>query len=180
MNPYSEGITLCFIDYPLENNYFSRQLNESIRVVSFYEVSNIFRDANADLRNFVLFSIYRAVTLSLLGKKNQTEVDDFCHDETRGCLFDMCGLKEDIIISATNTTICTEECEGKLRNTVLPAGYIGLLKKELKQIKRSLYYKATDRIKKNPILSLIIVTFSTLLINIAGAAIYDLLRNLMK
>ena len=93
------------------------------------------------------------------------------HDETRGCLFDMCGLKEDIIVSHANPQICPE-CESAMRRTLLPIDYIEQLKKEIKQIKKPLYYRLFDWIKMHPVLSILITSILAIILNIISSIIY--------
>ncbi|MCL2753223.1 MAG: hypothetical protein FWE44_03645 [Defluviitaleaceae bacterium] len=167
--------TMCFIDYPLDGNFFVRRLSDKIAVATFFDTSNIFSEANVDLCNYVLLILYKAVALSKIDTSSETIRGQF-HDETRGCLFDMCGLKEDIIVSATNPKICFD-CEARLRKTLLDAEFLGVLDKELKRIRKSLYFRITDWIKKHPILSLLIAISSTILLNLIASLIYELLRN---
>jgi len=172
----SIDLTICFIDYPLEGNYFLRRLRDNVAVATFYETSEIFANANVSLNNYILLFIYISCTLYLL------DIDDIeCsfHDETRGCLFDTCGIKEDIIVSATNPQLCYE-CEAYLRKSPLPIDYIEQLKKEIKHIKKLLYFRMLDWIKLHPILSIVITTTFTILIGLLTSALYDLIRILFS
>lgn len=167
--------TLCFIDYPLEDDYFTRRLSANIAVATFYETNKIFSEWNVDLKNFILLQIYLVVTFSKLSSDNAMEsLLEYFHDETRGCLFDMCGIKEDIIVSATNPKLCFE-CETKFRKIQLDVRFLDTLKKELRRIKKSLYFRITDWIKKHPIFSLIIATTFTVLLNLISSFIFDLI-----
>lgn len=171
--------TLCFIDYPLQSNFFVRRLSKNVGVATFYETSNIFSESNIELKNFILLQIYKIVILSKLDIGNgMEEILQHYHDETRGCLFDMCGLKEDIVISATNPKIC-HDCESKLRKTLLDLDFFDTLTKELKQIKKTIYFRMTDWIKKHPFLALFIAISSSLIINILSAFIYDAIRGFL-
>ena len=174
-HPENADYTMCFIDYPLQGNFFVRRLSDKIGVATFFETSNIFNEANVDLRNYILLILYKAVVLSKIGTTPEVIREQF-HDETRGCLFDMCGLKEDIIVGATNPKICFD-CEAVLRKTLLDAEFLGVLDRELKRIKKPLYFRITDWIKKHPILSLLIAVSSTILLNLIASLIYELLRN---
>ena len=170
--------TMCFIDYPLEGNFFVRRLSEKIGVATFYQTSNIFNASNVDLKNYIQLILYKSVALSKLNIKHDAiSVLKQFHDETRGCLFDMCGLKEDIIIGATNPKICYE-CEAKLRSTLLDADFLDVLDKELKRIKKPVYFRITDWIKKHPILTLAVAVGSTLLLSLIAMIIYDAILGL--
>ena len=168
--------TLCFIDYPLEGNFFIRRLSPTIGVATFFQTKNIFKEANVELKNFILLQIYKIVILSKLQVGNDMDaIRTHFHDETRSCLFDMCGLKEDIIMSATNPKICFD-CEAKLRRTLLSTEFIDVLKSELRQIKKPLYFRITDWIKKHPVFALIITGFFALALNLLASVIFDFIR----
>lgn len=67
------------------------------------------------------------------------EAPGFTHDETKGCLFDMNGIKSDLIESCNKPIIC-RECEYKLTNAMVPNNVIENIKHELKSVKKPLYY----------------------------------------
>jgi len=209
----STDVTICFIDYPLVDNYFVRRFAGNLVVATFYETDEIFARGNIDLKNYVLITLLESATLFLISgenceyhysrhddeydrqfsgfnnntKRNSRHINessmkeatispnfvDIHHDETRGCLFDMCGLKEEIIVQARNPKICYE-CEAKLRRILLPESFLFELKKELRQIKRHFYYRIGDCVKKHPILSLTIAAIATIILNLASSIIFRL------
>ena len=146
-------------------------------MATFYETAEIFRDANVDLRNFIRLIICESVILHWLDidGSNSNEYLSMHHDETRGCLFDMCGLKQDIIMSATKPKICFA-CEAKLRAKALPSDLIDFLKREFRLIKKPLYYRVADWIKKHPLLALLITAISSIAISLFSSFLYDLIK----
>ena len=92
-------LCLCFIDNPIEYNYFTRDLSEfdsKTVLCSFYQVETIFDEQNIDIFNYIHGIILNEIVqIATLHKVNE---DYFLHDDTRNCLFDMCGLKKDIAI----------------------------------------------------------------------------------
>ena len=163
-----------FIDTQIELNYFGKRLSgNNIYVVSFYQVDEILQKDNNDIFNFLLANVYRYVTRYKLNGEYLT------HDETRGCLFDMCGNKEDILYSCNNPIIC-ENCLVKMREKGIQSEYISSLRNEIKKIHKPNYYRITDFIKKHPYLSLALVAMSTITLNIASSIIYDLIKDIFK
>jgi hypothetical protein len=136
-------IQLGIIDYPIEGNFFGRELSDSMGVISLYETDRIFQEANLDLVNFLLLTIYQAVILYSCHKSIKDGQERLYHDETRGCLFDMCGLKSNIVVAASNPHLCFS-CESALRQSMLNEKFIGQLRKELKVIRKPLYYRIID------------------------------------
>jgi hypothetical protein len=165
-------IALGFIDQPFNDNYFAHRLTDSTGIVSLFEVDSIFSDANVHEKNFLLLMIYVSI---MIYYTKANVIREIHHDDTRSCLFDMCGNKEDIIHSATKPCICYE-CESTLRKYELPTGLIDTLKQELKRIKKPLFYRIKDWIKAHPILSLIITFLSSILINMVSSILYDAIK----
>lgn len=107
INNENVDLCLCFIDNPIEYNYFTRDLSKfdsKTVLCSFYQVETIFSEYNVDVFNYihgiVLNELVQIATLHTVNEKY------FLHDDTRNCLFDMCGLKKDIAIYC-NKIWCT-------------------------------------------------------------------------
>lgn len=167
-------IRIAFTDYPLQDNYFVRRLDKNTAIATFYQAAGILESANVSLNNYVLLKIYISCTVFLRVKNNgKILVDDLFHDETRGCLFDMSGIKTDLIASVTKPNICYD-CESQIRKQPIDSEYLIMLRKELRQIKKPLYCRVTDFIKKHPIFSLLITVVSSIVINLVSSIIYDL------
>lgn len=166
---------LCigFIDTEIENNYFSKRLSEKndIYVVSFFEIDKILSSNNINLFNFMLLTIYRCLTRFKFNRKPSS------HHETKGCLFDMCGMKEDIIYSASAPIIC-QNCQTIILEQHSNKQFLNDLKDELYKIKKGTYYRIKDFIETNPWLSLIISIFISITINILSNYFYENIKKL--
>lgn len=168
-------ITLAIIENKIEDNYFTQNLTDRSGVVTFYQVEEILKDANIDIFNYLLLTVYEMITLYRL---TDNKIDDNClefiHDETRGCIFDMVGNKHDLVYSASNAHLC-QQCEAYLAQRQLPSHYIPTLKKELKKIRKSKYNRLIDFVKQKPILSLVITALFSVILNILSCYIFELL-----
>ena len=172
----SVDIAIGFIDQPFSDNYFAHRLTDNTGIVSFFEIDNIFADANVNEKNFLLLMIYESV---LIYYTKANIIRDIHHDDIRSCLFDMCGNKKDIIQSATSPCICYQ-CENTLRKQELPKGLLDTLKQELKRIKKPLFFRIKDWVKAHPILSLLVTFMSSVIINVISSFIYDALKLLSE
>ena len=176
---------LCFVHLPLDKNLFLTTLNKKIMVATFYQADKILNNANVNLKNYILLYLYK-ISVNYVYKNNGiSDLPKLRHNDTRICLFDYCGNKEDIIFKATMPRLCPA-CEDKIRTVFLSKGVSGLaefakflssLNNELKQIKKPLYYRIVDKIKKHPIVTLIITILTTLLLNVVSSLIYDAIFN---
>lgn len=95
------NIMIGFIDYPLEDNYFLRKVSNCSAVATFYETYDLMADANIDPNNFILLIIYICCTIFVQEKYEIENIESLFHDEARGCLFDMAGIKSDILLSTS-------------------------------------------------------------------------------
>ena len=163
-------ICIGFVDTIIEFNYFGKRLKDNnIYIVSFFQVSDFLITEKIDVFNYMLSTIYRYSTRSILRGKYLT------HDETRGCIFDMCGEKSDIIYSCQNPIIC-ERCKSKIEDIAHPSGFVELLSKEILKIKKSFYHRIAGFIKLHPYLSLGMGMISAIVFNILSSFIYDWIK----
>ena len=172
-------LCICFIDNPIEYNYFTRDLSEfdsKTVLCSFYQVETIFDEQNIDIFNYihgiVLSEIVQIATLHKLDE------DYFLHDDTRNCLFDMCAIKEDIAIKHGMPSLCSS-CIAKIESAAVDREFILLLNEEFKSFKKSLFYRIFDFVKERPILSIIITFISTIVINILSSFLYEFLKHVL-
>ncbi|MCL2405005.1 MAG: hypothetical protein FWC92_05610 [Defluviitaleaceae bacterium] len=165
------NICIGYLDATIENNLFGKKLKDNnVTVVSFYQIEKILSDNNIDIFNFVLSMIYRHLTRYIVVGESLS------HSATRSCLFDMCGNKNDVIYCSSQPIICNI-CESKIKKVQTPDGYLAVLKKELKRIRKHNYYVIVEAIKKHPYLSLFIGIISGIIIGLITNFIFELLMN---
>ncbi|MEW6562495.1 MAG: hypothetical protein AB1400_04605 [Pseudomonadota bacterium] len=166
-------ITVAITNVPLENNFFLRRLSNNVCVLSLYEIAEILNFSGLSTEKFIIKVLYEIITVYL---ENQQKIPvsayTIAHDETRGCIFDMCASKYDIIHSSSNPTICSS-CKTRLSSKQMEKHFISKLENELQRIKRPLFYKISDFIKQHPVWSLVITALSGLVLNIFANVIYD-------
>lgn len=158
---------------PLENNYYARRFTNNRICMTFYQMADILILSNIPIENLVYRLLYSYTLIyERLGKRipSRNEVTSFTHDETRGCLFDMNGIKGDIVHSTHIPVIC-DSCIQKLTNERVPTNTINEIKKELKKIRKGTYYRFSDFIKKYPICALIVSIVIAIIIGIIGSTL---------
>lgn len=172
------NITFYVMSIPLEDNYYSRTLNNNRIVVTYNEVKNHLRDKNIPLENYLLRLIY-AYTLIYMAKKEKElsmrDEDYFSHEDSRGCLFDMCGTYQDFDYSSISPTIC-EECSHKIVQRNIPNGTIQQLRKELKGLRQTWNHRLNLWLQTHPIISIVISVFSSITLTIIGNYIWKWLN----
>ncbi|MGW1444125.1 hypothetical protein ACWA06_15430 [Serratia rhizosphaerae] len=158
---------------PLEDNWYSRRLGNNKIIFTFHEIKDYLLYDNIPLEN-VVYRILYAYSLVYMrsGRRipDYGETPGFTHDETKGCLFDMNGIKSDLIESCNKPIVC-RECEHALTNGMVPNNVIDKARSELKMIKKTLYYRWLDFIKVHPIISLIISSLTVIFLGVIGSLI---------
>lgn len=168
---------IALTNVPLENNWYSRRLKGNRVTFTFHEIKDLLLYENIPLENVFLRVLY-AYSLGYMRAGNTIpecgDVTAFTHDETRGCLYDMNGIKFDLIESCNKPIICTE-CEHRLSTGKVPLNTIASTRKELNKIRKSVYYRWVDFIKLHPIISLSISLLSVLFFGVTSSLIATLL-----
>jgi len=178
MGNVEEGIDLlvAIVDQPLEGDFYMRRIDSNRAVLSVFPVLDILAKANIPVENFIIRCIYEMIVLLYEGGGRVNEaVYLIPHHETRGCLFDMNVFIDRIIFSSNKPIICTE-CKTRLRSRPLPDRFIEGIEKELRKIKKPLYYRIEESIKRRPITALFVACVFTMLLNVAASFIYDELK----
>lgn len=167
--------TIAITEYELEDNFYMRRITEGVSVLSLFEVGDMLQYYNIPLENFIAINLYKMVALLKIYRKlpiTREEIPPIIHDETRSCLFDMNGIKLDVIYSTERPNIC-QRCQVTMKGIQLPHGFLNRICKELKKIRKPRYYRLQDYIKKRPLISIGIMMIGALIIGILANLAYD-------
>lgn len=178
-----ENILLIITNIPLEDNYFARRFSDNRVCLTYHEMVDILTIYNIPLENLILRVLY---SISILYKRygnripTRHEPTNFAHDETKGCLYDMCGIKTDIIYSLNKPQLC-EDCIYEIthnKNPRIDKNIIDKVQIELKKIHKERYYQILDFVKRMPIITLILSTILTIIISVIGSVLATILLEL--
>lgn len=179
--PSNQGadFLLALVNVPIENNWYSRRLGDNQIVFTFSQIKDFLARENIPLENAVLRLIY-AYTLLYRRSGNKIpgfgEAPSFTHDETRGCLFDMNGIKSDLVESSNKPIVCSE-CVERLNNERVSEQTIRVVQQEIRGIHKTLYFRALDFVKVRPVAALIISSLFAISLGAIGsllaAYVYD-------
>jgi len=172
-NRDSEEILLAITNVPMQENFFARRHPDNKICMTFRTIGDILYAENIPLENAVLRVLYSAALVyRRYGRRIPTmdEITGFAHDETRGCIFDMCGNINDVIFSTNSPHICPS-CVEQLKNAHIETNLIESIQSELHKIRKKLYYRILDFIKVHPILALILSLVTGIIIGAVGSII---------
>jgi ferredoxin len=181
-NQFAGEILLAVVNVPIENNWYSRRLSNNRIVFTFYEIKEILFYNNFPLENIIYRMLY---AYTLLYKRSDSRIPlgsentNLTHDETRGCLHDMTANKIDIIYSCHEPIICSD-CVERLRKGKVSNEILSKVEKEIKKIKKPLFYRIAGFVKKHPIWSLAISAISALILGIIGSLIASIILSTMS
>jgi hypothetical protein len=171
-------ITIAVTEYSLEANFYMRKVDSGLTIISLFEVGDILRDRDIPIENFILRNIYEIVALTCVYPdlpNTSDEIPAIVHEETRSCLFDISGIKTDIIYSSSKPSLCPQ-CEAYLQKKQLPQGFTNNLISEIKRIRKPLFNRISDFIKHHPIWAIIIGIVTQLCIGIVANYLYYLIN----
>lgn len=179
---FSGDFLIAIVNVPLELNWYSRRLSNNRVVFTFHEMKEILSHFNIPLENIIYRLLYEYTLLFRRSKGRiplDKEATSFTHDETRGCLFDMNGIKTDVVYSCHEPIICSD-CVERLRREKVSNEVISKVQKEIRNIKKPLFYRILAFIKKHPIWSLAISAISAIVLGAIGSYIATLIFEATK
>jgi len=179
---FSGDFLVAIVNIPIEGNWYSRRLSMNRIVFTFFEIKEILSYCNIPLENIIYRLLY---AYTLVYRRNgraiprNEEVTNFTHDETRGCLFDMNGIKTDVIYSCHDPIICPD-CVERMRREKVSNETISKAQKEIRNIRKPIFYRIVSFVKKHPIWSLVISAASAVVLGAIGSYIAALLYEATK
>lgn len=181
-NQVDGGFLIILMSVKLEDNRYVRPLSNNRILFTFYQIDQILRFHSIPLKNIVLRVLYAACLVYLrYGNRipRMVEQVSYAHDETRGCLFDMTASKLDVVYSCDKPILC-EHCVAKLKNIPVSNEIIGTVQSEIKKIRKPLFHRMADFVKRHPVTSILISLSTALVVGIVAsvlaAFVYDAIK----
>ena len=153
-------LTFYVMDAPIAGNWFSRIIDKNRIVITFYQAKEMLKEAHVPLENYLFKNIYYYSLLYLKKGRNALTIKDeilLTHSARRGCVFDMCGIKSDLIESCLQPKIC-HSCQGKLNEGSHAIGddMLDSICKELKRLNRGWYCGLIHCLEERPIFYIVV------------------------
>ena len=179
---FNADFMIAIVNVPIEDNWYSRRLGNNQVVFTFHQIKDILEHYNIPLENVVYRLLY-AYTLLYRRAGNKIpdfdEAPGFTHDETRGCLFDMNGIKTDLVASCHNPQIC-DECQERLKQERVSKSDIENTQNDIKRIKKDLYFRIIGHVKKHPIAALVLSSIFALILGVTSSVIGSFIFEYLK
>jgi hypothetical protein len=166
---------VAIVNVPIQDNWYTRIIDSKV-VITFHEIKEVLESHNIPLENIVYRLLY-AYSLAFKATGGLQIITRFSHDETRGCLFDMNGIKTDIVYSCQGPIIC-QECSRILKQKRLSENAIRTVQREIAAIQKPLFYRIAGLIRKHPLWSLAISCVSAVVLGAVGSLIASVVYEL--
>jgi hypothetical protein len=174
--PDSADIALGIMSYRFNDNFYMHRVGKNCAVVSLYGIDGILDRKSISMDNFIKKQLYEITALYLLcNDLISDDVYKLVHRDTKGCLFDLNGDRQDIIYN-TETPIICEACKSKFRKIQIEGNILELFQKELKNIRKPLIQRLERAIQKYPLISITISAMAAILLNLAASAIWEKIK----
>ena len=177
-------VLLAVTNVPIESNYFARRYSNNRICMTYNEMTEILKLDNIPLENLLLRVLYSvAFVYRRYGNRIPliSEQTNFAHDETRGCVFDMNGIKSDVVYSLNKPQLC-DSCINALTNIhkyKIEKNLIDKVQSELRGIKKGLYYQMMGFFKNWPKLTIFLSSLLAILFGVIGSTIGRILWELL-
>ena len=178
----SVDFVFALANVPLDMNWYSRRIGQNRAVLTFHEIKDYLKQENIPLKNVVLRVLYAHALLFIRsGNKipGYSEAASYTHDETRGCLYDMNGVKSDIVESCVTPIICSE-CQERMRDQRVSNNVISVVQNEIKKIRKTVYFRALDFVKERPVAALVVSSLYGILLGATGSMVASYIYEAIK
>lgn len=152
------GYYIAITRAPLEGDLFCEAIhNKNLIIITLHEASLSYEKANRSVYDYLALNIVARI-LDIIFVKHGGDPDELWHEEIRGCIFDHCDVKEDIIQGLKQAYI-DKGCKGKLFEHNVPNEYITAFEKILNGLKKIYIYETIQIWIKKPVISFLLGGF---------------------
>lgn len=168
-----EGITFAIMKYGFKDNFYLHRVDKKIVCLSLKNIDYYLSEEQIPIENFIIKNILEICAIKeIFTDVSSDKVYDLIHLDTRGCLFDMNGEKTDIIYN-TNSAVLCDSCKNYIKNQSVDKEFIKNLEKDLKKIKNPFIFTIESKIKKYPLVSLLLTIALTIILNVTSNFLWE-------
>lgn len=156
----------------LEGDFYSRRLSEKRVIFSFALIRDFLKERYISLENVILKELYMYSLYLMTGEYDEKKV--ICHNDTRGCMYDMDGDLRDVAETFYNPSIC-RSCEEFLSQKGVPENEIQGVQQELAKLKPALFYRILCWVKEHPVWALFFTFLGSVISDILASIVLEIL-----
>lgn len=176
--PIETDIAIGIIAYRFVDNFFIHRLGAKRVILSLYGINDLLSRESISTDNFILKHIYEVLALKLLFNDiDNDEVPSVVHRDTRGCLLDFNGDKQDVIFNTEQPKLC-DTCKSEFKRRQIDANIVSDFERELKRINKPRVLRIELFIKRYPLFSVLISGLVAIILNVLASALWELIRQM--
>ncbi len=170
--------TVLIVNRQLENNFFTRYIDENLLVMSIFEIEKLYLSDGITIEMYVERYLLAFATMYTVFEKITEEADELVQKNSTGCLFDGAIYKPDVIKFFRKPMLCNNVIN--IITEKKQSAFLVKLLKEIKSLKIGRYHAISKWVTKKPIVSLFIAYSGSLVFNeLVGNVLYDLIKKLL-
>ena len=152
LNDYNFSVIITCA--PIEGNYYTRTILDKIILITLYQSEEVVEKSKRTFEEYLIIAIAQELISFEFQRVTGKNWDDLFHKDTRGCIFDFVGIKEQKAAKLISCKIC-DSCRGKLSTSNLNNKILIAFEKVLLRIKKPSILKSTKKCILSPIISFI-------------------------
>lgn len=168
-----DGVCIAIMNYSFDDNFYLHRIDSNKICISVKGINEILSKDDISLENFIIKNTYEIFLLhNVLNNLTSEEVYNFVHHDTRSCLFDLNGDKNDIVYNTEQPNLCNE-CISKIQKYPIPDTLLKNIQNELKSIKKPFFKRVELFIRKYPLFSILLTIVLSTCINLFSNYIWE-------
>ena len=142
---------------PIENNYYGYYEEGTNKIIgTLFEMDEVLERANTTREDYVSQTILTAILWHQYhNNPSNSDYMDLFHDDTRGCLFDFCGNKLDLVTGLKAKRI-DSICRGKLIEGNVSEYLVEDIEEALNRMKTPSFWQSVQEGMKIPLFSFVL------------------------
>jgi hypothetical protein len=172
--PKDSDIAVAIMACRFIDNFYMHRAQSNCVVISLYGINDILSNANISIENFILKQFYEIFTMKCICDDIESfDAFSIIHKDTRGCIFDLNGDKQDIIYNTESPIIC-DSCRAEFKRRQADNNILSKIENELKRIRKPIIKRVEIFIKQYPLVSMCITGLSAITLNLIASALWTL------
>jgi hypothetical protein len=171
--PNNTDVAVAIMACRFIDNFYMHRATSNCVVISLYGINDILAKDNISIENFVLKQIYEIYTMKCICDDIESmDALSIIHKDTRGCIFDLNGDKQDIVFNTESPIVC-DSCRAEINKRQNDYNILNKIEKELKRIRKPTAKRIELFIKKYPLLSVGITSLGAIALNLIANALWE-------
>jgi hypothetical protein len=174
--PSDSEIAVGIMAHRFVDNFYMHRVSTSCVLISLYGIDDLLAKESISIENFILKQLYEIFAIKcLMSDISSNDIYSIVHKDTRGCIFDLNGDRQDIIYNTERPVICTS-CKSEFNKRQIDNNVLMKIESELKRLNKPIIQRLEIFIRKYPLLSIVVSGLVAISLNLIASALWDLIK----